>query len=295
MSASVLLRAAGTIESARAVAARERQPADRRDALHPGHSRHASHDLLIELELAILVGFRGRADAEDEEPIGIEAGGYFRQVREALDHQPGADQQDQRQADFGGDEERAPPAAAAGASAFALFQCFRRVPGRRRKRRDEPEQNAGDNRHAEAEGEDLAIEADLFEAPQAGRRHRHQERDRPRGEQRTERTADDREQHAFGEQLPDQTETARAHRGADGNFARAGRGAREQQVRHIRAADEKEEPDRREEKQQDRPKFADGVFVQRRDANAGIPVVVRILVLETPADRVHFGCAPSRA
>ena len=66
------------------------------------------------------------------------------------------------------------------------------------------------------------------------------------------------------------------------------RGAREQQVRHVRAADEKKEPDRREEKQQDRPKFADRVFVQRRDANAGVLVVVRILVLETPADRVHF-------
>ncbi len=163
----VLLRAAGAIEGARAVAARERQPADRRDALHPWHSRHASHDLLIELELAIFVGSRGSADSEDEEPIGIESGSYFRQVREALDHQPGADQQDQRQAHFSGDEERAPPAPAAGASAFALFQGVRRVPGRRRKRRDEPEQNAGDNRHAETEREDLAIEADLLEVLQA--------------------------------------------------------------------------------------------------------------------------------
>ena len=88
----------------------------------PGHSRHALHDLLIKLELAIFVGFRGRAYIKYEEPIGIEAGGDFRQVREALDHQAGADQQDERQADFGGDEERATPAAAAGAAAFALFQ-----------------------------------------------------------------------------------------------------------------------------------------------------------------------------
>ena len=119
---AVFLGAAGAIESARAVSAGERKPAHGGDPFDTRHPRQALDDLLIELNLAVFFGRGGRANTKYEEAIGTESGIDLRQVREALDHQTRADQQDEGQADFGRDEKGAAPAAAAGAAALALFQ-----------------------------------------------------------------------------------------------------------------------------------------------------------------------------
>ena len=88
------------------------------------------------------------------------------------------------------------------------------------------------------------------------------------------------EEDALGQQLPDEPAAARAHRRANRDLARARGGAREQKVRDVRAADEKEKADCGEKQQQHRPDPAHGIFVQRRHADAGILVVVLILLLE---------------
>ena len=58
-----------------------------------------------------------------------------------------------------------------------------------------------------------------------------------------EGAAGDRQQHAFGHELPEQPAAAGAERRAHGKLTMTGLGARQQQVREIRAGDEQHESD----------------------------------------------------
>ena len=139
------------------------------------------------------------------------------------------------------------------------------------------------NGDSEAEREHLTIESDLFETLETWGSHRHEQRNRPGGKERSDNSTNHRQEHALGEQLPDQPGAARAHRRPDRNFPRSGRGAREQKIRDVCAANKKQKPDRCEKKKQHRPDAADHVFMQRSDADAGIQVIVWILVLRAAA------------
>ena len=66
-------------------------------------------------------------------------------------------------------------------------------------------------------------------------------------DQDTERPGDDREQHALGERQPNESRTARAESHANGELAAPRPCAHEQQVRDIRARDEQEHANGREQ------------------------------------------------
>jgi hypothetical protein len=89
--------------------------------------------------------------------------------------------------------------------------------------------------------------------------------------------------------LPDQPITARAHGRADGDFATARGGAREQKVRDIGAPDEEQKTDGGKKEEQDRPDSADDFLVQRDNLNPDVAVINRILNFEAAANRIHFG------
>ena len=71
------------------------------------------------------------------------------------------------------------------------------------------------------------------------------------------------ENEAFGQQLPHHPQAAGAERGTHGDLALASFGAREQQVRDVRAGDEQEERDRAEQ-QPDRAADRSDDFVGQR-------------------------------
>ena len=59
-----------------------------------------------------------------------------------------------------------------------------------------------------------------------------------------EPAGDERQQHRFDEQLPDDVPSAGAERDADADLVRAMGGARQQQVGDVRAGDQQHEADR---------------------------------------------------
>ena len=91
----ILFRASRPVKSAAAVSSGKWQAADRGNAFGAWHSCDLLQNLLIKLELLRLIRPGGRAYIEDEQAVGIEARVDPRQVREALDHQARADEQDQ--------------------------------------------------------------------------------------------------------------------------------------------------------------------------------------------------------
>src|SRR5262249_51424196 len=65
----------------------------------------------------------------------------------------------------------------------------------------------------------------------------------PEREEQSQRPASQSQQHAFGEQLPHEAETSRAQRQTHSNLFLSLRRARKQQVSHIDARDQQDQPD----------------------------------------------------
>ena len=108
--------------------------------------------------------------------VRVEARPHLLQTQEALDEQPSADQQRQRESNFTNQEQAArtcPPMSFAAASAF--FQCAGDVELRGLKRGDDAKENAGKRRDAESERQDAIINPDLFEPRCAFGQDRHQQ------------------------------------------------------------------------------------------------------------------------
>ena len=72
------------------------------------------------------------------------------------------------------------------------------------------------------------------------------------GQGEAEEAADDGEQDAFHQQLPDDAPAARAKRDAHSDFTRAVRGPREQQIRDVGAGNEEHEADGAHQREKDR-------------------------------------------
>ena len=87
-----------------------------------------------------------------------------------------------------------------------------------------------------------------------------------RGDRQPERPADDRQQQAFGEQLPDDSPVRGAERGPHRHLLAPPDRARQQQVGDVRAGDQQHEADGRHQHDQRSPHVADHLLAQRHDA-----------------------------
>jgi len=124
------------------------------------------------LEGGVAVGelARARADAHRHDALGIETGGDPLQADEASHQQAGADEEHQRDRDFGHHEEAAHPAPAASEAPFALrvpaagLERGVEIDARRPQRRHKAEQDAGANRDDKGEAEHGGIEPNRFRA-----------------------------------------------------------------------------------------------------------------------------------
>ena len=213
------------------------------------------------------------------------------QAHEALDQQPGADQQDQCERDFTDDEGVAEPVGAP------------RAPGRaRRVRRPgpcarvpcsagaRPEPHAADEGHAEREGEHPSVDLNLAVArQQAGRGERQQRGHADQRDQRPARRAQQRNHGGFGEQLSHHAPARGAERQPRRNFLAPRQRADHQQVRDVGARDQQHQRHGASEDQQRRPHLADHRVLERRhsrDPPAGRRPVAcgRLLVNASHAD-----------
>ena len=106
----------------------------------------------------------GQHDLDRHDARRPEAGAHRREVDEAADEEPRADEQHQRERDLGDDHDVRQPARAAARrhAASALLQDIGEVGPHRPPRGDEAEDEAGRDRDRRGERQDRQVEADLI-------------------------------------------------------------------------------------------------------------------------------------
>ena len=163
---------------------------------------------------------------------------------------------------------------------------------RRLQRGDEAEENAGRDGEHEGESEHAPIGAEIEEEVDLDRQSEiaHGAVDEC-GQPGAAESAGERDEKAFGEQLPNESCTAGADREPDGDFLPPLGRAGEEQIREIDAGEEKDE---RANGSQDPGKAEDGVADFRQE-KAGLredesaPGVLGIILRELRGERLELG------
>ena len=169
-------------------------------------------------------------------------------LEETSNEQAGADEQHARERDLGNDERATRPLPALSIGRRASRRLERVVhAGLGNLKRRRRYRTRGRRRCASSAVNAIALASTptLREQRQADRVH---VRDRARadhGEDQSDRRAARREHDALGQHLPNEAAAARAERRANGHLLLSSRGAREQQVRQVRADDEHDDADGR--------------------------------------------------
>ena len=188
----------------------------------------------------------GQRHLERHQARSIESRINGREVVDRLDHQARTNHEHHGQRDFGDDEAAADvvPRPAGGAARATFLERERQTldPGMHQRR--ETKDQTGDDRHAEREGQDRRIDGHFGGARQAARINAQQSVDTNAREKQSEETADNREQHPLGHELPQQPAAPGTQRGPHRELAMARLRAREQQVGEIRARDQQHESNR---------------------------------------------------
>ena len=108
-------------------------------------------------------------------------------------------------------------------------------------------------------------------------------------QQEAEKTAHRREHQRFDDELLEHAATTRAHGKSDGQLLATRESTRQEQIGDVRAGDEQDEGDRREQHDQRLADIADNQLLERNHGRAPAGVVLRILALETRGDDVELG------
>ena len=238
----------------------------------------------------ITVGRLRQRDSRAEHAVRIEAGVHLLQRERAANQQSGADEQQQRQRDFGGDQACAQPIAKAAArrSAAAFAQSRLDRAAREAKRGREAAQNAACDRDRERESERDGIDARLLEPRHARRARRDDPGDEPLRQHEAGGRRRQRQHRAFGQQLAHDAAPAGAERGADGDFASTGGAAREQQVRDVAARDQQHESDGAQQDEQTRSIAADELLAKRLHRVAELAGVAWEVVAQPHGDGLEL-------
>ena len=233
--------------------------------------------------------------------VGIHAGVHFLQFPEGLDHEAGTDQKDQGERQFGSDEEGAEAIGGDGSGGASDGGLQRVVQGRGAHVNDgrQAEGDAGGHTDGESEEQHLPIDADFGDAGDAAGIGGDQQAESAEGQQNAEDGAGEGEQDAFDDELLKEASQPGADGSADGDFAAAGFGARQQEVGHIDAGDEENEANRAEEHEHRAAYTSDDLFLEAGDhdgVNLGIEPVgagaMGVGILLGVAR--HFRLAPER-
>ncbi len=139
------------------------------------------------------------------------------------------------------------PLASAGAALIVRSQRGRQPGSGGAQGRKQTGECAGDDGDDHGEGQHSNVEPDVGEAWKIVGRPRRQRPHQSPGEEHSQRTTRETQGDALGQQLPRQTAAPGAECGPDRELTRPGDAPGEQQIRHIRARDEQDQPHRRQE------------------------------------------------
>ena len=248
--------------------ARDRNVVDRADGRGSRDRGEAIEDLAVEgrPQSGRRVAGARDGDLERHDARRVPAGVDRLQGEEAPRHQAGADQQDDRDRDLGGDEDVAQAAALApGPGAASFVERVLEPDGGGLERGRESEEDARDERDGEGGEEDARVQAHLGQARDAFRGERHEDLQRPRPERRAGHAAGHREDERLREELADRAPAAGAEGRAQRDLPLPRRGPGEEHVGDVRAGDREDEADGGEQDEQRRPHVADDLLEKRRD------------------------------
>ena len=221
--------------------------------------------------------------------LGGEARADALQPAEAADQQAGRGEQDQRQRDFGDDEDVAGPrAASAAAAAIAVLERVARIRSRQLQGRQQAAQGAGQQRRQHREDQDAAIDVDGVEPRDLHRADADQRVDAPERDHGAGRAAGRGQRQAFNQQLAHDADPARAERGADRHLAAARGAARQQQVGDVGARDQQHGRHRAEQRDQGGPVVLDQHILEWPDDDP-VHAVARVRGVDAGGDGGQLG------
>ena len=152
--------------------------------------------------------------------IRAESGIEIAQMDEAVDQEPGADQEDERNRDLR-DHERAAEtfsAYACAGIAAAFLERVVEVEMRSLTGRGQTEEKAGDNRNQEGENENFGVDPDHVRMGEILRNKTGQDIETNKGETQTSEATEKRKHYAFEKKLFRQACAIRAKRKPQGDF-----------------------------------------------------------------------------
>jgi hypothetical protein len=236
------------------------------------------------------VGRLRQRNAGAQDAVGIEPRVHPLERDGAANQQAGAEEQQQRERDFGDDQPgaQAIAEAAAGRAAPAVAQAGLDVGARQPQRRGQAARDAAHERQRGGETERHRIDVRLLEARHVLRAPGDDGRDEPAREQQTHEGRRQRQDDAFGQQLPHDAPPAGAERRAQGDLAPARGAAGQQQVRDVAARDEQHHPDRGEQHEEPRLVVADEAVSERRRRVAQLAGILRKVVTEPYRDGLEL-------
>jgi hypothetical protein len=208
---------------------------------------------------------RARLHHEGQHVVRVVAGIDLGQRQHAAEHQPGADQQDERQRHLGDDDAAAQRAAAAQAARAAAdgAQHVHHVGARSAQGRDQPAHHRRHHAGQHREGEHHGIHRDRVEARQILRSEHQQHLDPRACEEQAERRPARRDHQALRQHLAHELRAAGADRRADRQLAAPSRRAHDQQVRDVGARDQQHERHGAHQRHDRRPHVADQIVEHR--------------------------------
>ena len=232
----------------------------------------------------------GQTDAKGERPRWVHPEVGLLQKHETAHHQSRADEEDERERDFGDHERVTHPLAlrAARASASAFLERVDQLRIRRLERRRQAEQHARDRADAERERKHPPVKIEPNPVRNFVRQRGQHQVHTPDSEEQTERAADHSEDETFRQQLPDDLPAGRAQGEADSNFFRARRAPSQEKIRHVRAGDQVHEKHRAHHEQSERLEISDVLFAERSHVHAYASVRIGMLRRDPRRDRFEF-------
>ena len=201
-------------------------------------------------------------DAHAEHAVGPDAGIHRLKAHDAAEHQPGADEEHERDRHLR-DDERAAKRAPPGRNRPAAFLNRGREAHAARQRGNGADEHAGRGRDPQREQQNGPVQRNLLRPGRELSGERDEQIHRDRREEEADDGAGERQQRALGQELPDQAPSARAERHPDRQLALALQQPREEQVGDARADDEEEKPRGAEQNPERRPEPARQLVAQR--------------------------------
>ena len=154
---------------------------------------------------------------------------------------------------------------------------------------NDAEPDAGCRRQQCREHQHGRVDANTVETRNVQRTRRDDRGNAPLRQEDAGAAGDRCEEHALDEQLTDNPAASGAERGANRHLAATGNAAGQQQIGNVRARDQQDAGNRREQDGQRGAMLADDSLLQRRDANQSRGVALRVVAREPFADRAELG------